>query len=103
MEAALRIEPAPDSLSALVLAGDLTAATAPVLAEPLQALGRKDVSEIQLDLTDVRGIDATGLAILVSAARSFGAEGGTVLLCGLAPHLMRIFEVTGLVRYFEFA
>jgi anti-anti-sigma factor len=88
--------------SRLILAGDLDMATAPLLDRAVDVLVRQGKTKLEIDFAEVRFIDSKGLAILVSASRKLGSDGPSLVLSGLTPSLMRIFEVTGLLRFFDF-
>jgi anti-sigma B factor antagonist len=86
----------------ILLTGDVDMATAPMLDERVDTLVRDGKHKLEIDLTQVKFIDSKGLASLVSTHRKLRGEGKSLVLSGVAPSVMRILEVTGLVRYFEF-
>ena len=77
-------------------------ATAPMLDEHVDRLVRDGKHKLEIDLAHVKFIDSKGLASLVSTYRKLRGEGRSLVLIGVAADVMRIFEVTGLVRYFDF-
>lgn len=87
----------------LSLSGDLDLASAPALAQEIDDQIRAGNHSVEIDFTDVGFIDSSGLAILVRAQRKLAAEGHALVLRALSPNLMRIFDVTGLVRHFRFS
>lgn len=83
------------------VAGDLDAATAPLLRGAL-----RDVIEAQgnlylkLDLTDMAFLDSTGLSVLVEAARRLRESGGDLTLANVRGSALRVLEVTGSASLF---
>jgi anti-anti-sigma factor len=87
----------------IVLKGDVDMATAPILDEHVDGLVRDGRHRLEIDLAHVQFLDSKGLASLISTRRKLQGEGRSLVLSGVDASLMRVFEVTGLVRYFEFA
>src|SRR4051812_9116702 len=86
----------------ILLAGDFDLAAAPMVDERVDTLVRGGKHKLEIDLTHVEFIDSSGIASLVATRRKLGADGRSLVLTGAGSHLMKIFEITGLVRYFEF-
>lgn len=88
----------------IALDGELDIASTPSLRERLHS-ELADVAladpgpRVVLDLSGVTFCDASGLALLVDARRRTG-PGGTVVLDGPRPQLLRLLRVTGLDRVF---
>lgn len=85
----------------LRLAGEWDLVAAPNVDEHVDKLLRQGVCNLEIDMTDVQFIDSKALASLVSIRRKLQGDGKELRLTGLGPNLMKVFEVTGLVRYFE--
>jgi anti-sigma B factor antagonist len=79
--------------------GELDVYTAPELAELLQGID-DEVTHVLVDLTGVTFIDSAGLALLTERARKLRAHDGMMMLAIDAVGVRRIFELTGLARYF---
>lgn len=86
----------------LVLTGTLELTTVRLLDERVDSLIRDGERNLEIDLTQVEFIDSKGLASLVSTQRRLRGDDYSLVI-KVAPSAMRIFEVTGLVSYFEFA
>ncbi len=56
-----------------------------------------------IDLSRVRFLSSMMLGLLVDTWRRLREYGGRMRICGLQPHLMRVFRVTHLDRIFEFS
>ena len=79
------------------LSGELDIATSPMLSECLERL---DGQAVMVDFSDVTFIDSSGLAVLVNHHKQTGA--GKLMLQGVQPALMKVFELTGLDEVFDF-
>jgi anti-sigma B factor antagonist len=55
--------------------------------------------EVVLDFTDVEFIDSTGLTVLIDAHRTLGDQDRTLTVANAAPHIRRLFVVTGLEQF----
>ena len=76
----------------LVLVGELDALTVRDLAKALAT--RNGARHVTLDLSDLTFIDSHGLHAIVA----FAQARDTVTLTGVAPHILRVFEITGLTE-----
>lgn len=52
--------------------------------------------EVVLDFGDVTFIDSTGLTVLIDAHRTLGEQSRTLVVANARPHIVRVFNVTGL-------
>ena len=81
--------------------GSLTYKTAPDLTLRLGDAVRQHLAEgcrhLVLDFTRIHLIDSSGVT-LVSAMRNLVTPHGTLQLCALRPHVVKIFELLGLTR-----
>src|SRR3954451_16570880 len=87
----------------ILLAGNFDMAAAPIVDAHVDSLIRAGKLKLEIDLTEVEFIDLKGVASLVSTRRKLGREGRSLVLTGAGRQMMRIFELTGLARYFEIA
>jgi anti-sigma B factor antagonist len=83
----------------LSLAGELDLAAAPVLQEQLDRAVRGG-GVVVVDLSGLPFIDSSGLHMLVGAERQLRASGGQLVLVRGQRAVHRVFELTGLDRYF---
>lgn len=81
------------------LAGELSAAGAPVLREQLLGLLRPGSSRLVADLSGVSSCDAIGLAVLVGGARRARRLGGFLHLAAVSPQAAHVLRATGLHRH----
>ena len=78
------------------LAGDLDVATAPLVAEHLQAAFATDAAELVIDATELEFVDSSGLGLLLTVHKRSAAEGKGFSLRGVRPQLLLLLQVTGL-------
>ena len=83
----------------LTLRGELDLATVPLLQEHLDRAVRGR-GTVVIDLSGLRFIDSSGLRVLVRAERQLRASGGRLVLVRGPRAGRRVFELTGLDRYF---
>ena len=81
------------------LAGELDLAAASEFRECLHDLLGESVT---LDFTDVTFMDSTALSVLVSVQKRVAVAGGELILHGIQPAQMRVFEICGLIESFNF-
>jgi anti-anti-sigma factor len=80
----------------LVLTGEIDVASAPTLADALDALSRVGATFVTVDAAAVTFIDSTGLRALVRADGVLRARGGRLHLADPSPAVRRLVELSGL-------
>jgi anti-anti-sigma factor len=55
---------------------------------------------LAVDMREATFMDSTALGALVTLRNIALERGGTVTVCNLAPHIRRVFEITGLLDAF---
>ena len=75
-------------------------AVKPHLKQACAARVAAGAKAVVIDLTDVGLVDSCGLSLLISLKKSVDAENVRFALCGLAPVILRLFEITKLDRAF---
>ncbi len=87
---------------ALVVAGDLDAASAESMERALRSAEaeRDRRSPLVVDLRGVAFMDSSGLRTLVAASLRAGRRGTRVTLRNVGPELSRLLEITGLCDQF---
>jgi anti-sigma B factor antagonist len=65
------------------------------------ALAQNGISILVVDLAAVESLDSAGLMALLSTHKLAGTLGRSCRLCGVAPSIRIIFELTQLDRVFE--
>lgn len=85
--------------SVVLIAGDLDLLTAPKLRACLRDFTGQTVT---LDFSEVTFMDSSALSVLVTAYKKAFQTGGRIVLSGVQPAQMRLFEVTGLTEDLNF-
>lgn len=83
------------------VSGELDLAGAPLLQEHLLEAAQAEVSEVVVDLEHTTYIDSSGLDVLVSAHKRLATSGGELIIRSSTPRSLRLFEISGLSRYFN--
>ena len=80
-------------------AGDLDLATAPLVADHMEALAASgDVAHVVVDLEDVTFFDSTGVALLLGSWRRAQREGWELTIINTPPGARSVLELCGLLR-----
>lgn len=80
------------------LKGDVDLHRAPELHDRLVKITGDRPGRIVVDLTNVRYIDSSGVATLISAFQRVNQYGGTLSLAGMQPRVRSVFEIAQLER-----
>jgi anti-sigma B factor antagonist len=80
--------------------GEIDVATAPELRTQLVDLVGEGRTKLIVDLQAVDFLDSTGLGVLVSTVKRARSGGGDLTLVCTHPHLLKVFEITGLTKVF---
>jgi anti-anti-sigma factor len=95
------IEDASQGRTIVKLSGELDIAGAPDLREELLAiLSRRTLSHLILDLSKLRFIDSSGIAVFVNTERRARLLGCTFALVAPQAPVSRVLQVCGLDQYF---
>jgi anti-sigma B factor antagonist len=81
-----------DDRTIVRLSGELDLVTAPGFADALRSAN----SEIVIDCSDLRFLDASGLGVLAQASERAERDGHSLMVVNARPLAQRVFEVTGL-------
>jgi anti-anti-sigma factor len=89
------IERHPDGCALVVFTGQITLGSSLSMVESqIRTVINDGVHKVVFDLTDVGFIDSAGLGMLVYAYGSLAAKGGALRLCGVAPRILSLLELT---------
>lgn len=80
----------------LVVHGELDVSTSPELQTRLLSLIERGHTMAIVDLSDVSFIDSTALGVLVSVLGQLRELHGELRLVITEPHVLKVFEITGL-------
>jgi anti-sigma B factor antagonist len=81
--------------------GDVDMSRAPSFREHVRVAQSGRPSRLVIDMASVEYMDSSGLATLVEAMRNTKAAGTELVLCGLNPRVMAIFEIARLHQFFR--
>lgn len=90
-----------NGVSLVRLAGRFDAQTAATVDEGLQKAIADGGGKVLLDLTKVEYISSAGLRVLLSTAKRLTASSGKLVLCGLQPYVLEVFDVAGFTSIFN--
>lgn len=91
-----------DRVWVLAVSGELDQESAPQLRAALDDLPFTDGSVLVTDLGGLDYCDSTGITVLVTAHQRARRTGALLLLAGVVPELLRVFEIVGLDQLFSF-
>lgn len=91
-----------DGTATISLSGEVDVYTSPRVKQEIVDLLNQGVSRLVVDVSQVEYLDSTGLGVLIGGLkRAREHEGDLRLICD-NPRILRIFEITGLTKIFEF-
>lgn len=95
-----------DERTEVIAHGEVDVATAPALRGALGEAEMRHLDDgvngpIAVDLSGVTFIDSTGLGVLLGSARRGRRAGHEVVLRNPVPTVLRVLEITGLLRVFR--
>ncbi len=80
--------------------GEIDVATAPALREHLAVHEEEGVGAVVVDLLGVSFLDSTALGVLVGSFKRVRESGGDLKLVIAEPRILKVFEITDLIRVF---
>lgn len=89
-----------DDLATLTVVGDLDLDTGPLLADALAAPEVEAASRVEIDATDLRYCDSSGIRVLVVARETASERGVTLVLRNVNGAVAKVLEITGLLETF---
>jgi anti-sigma B factor antagonist len=84
----------------LDLTGEVDSYNAPRLKDKMVLLIEEGKTDLILNLTGVEYIDSTGLGTLVAGLKRATEKGGTVRIICPNPPILKVFQITNLVKVF---
>jgi anti-anti-sigma factor len=95
----MQLEPSPEGIRLLVLAGEIDLATSGGFRAELDAALAEEVSLVA-DFAEVAFMDSTMLRELLAAHRELGAAGRRFVLAAPQPAILRLLDLTGTSGFF---
>jgi anti-sigma B factor antagonist len=84
----------------VAVVGEIDVATAPTLAEHLSVHEEAGAAAVIVNLLGVSFLDSTALGVLVGSFKRLREAGGTLKLVIAEPRILKVFEITDLIRVF---
>ena len=78
----------------LAIAGSMDSTTSPEAQKALDGI-LASASKVALDFTELDYISSAGLRVLLGAAKTLLASGGSLRIFGLNPSVREVFEISG--------
>lgn len=85
----------------IVICGEVDIHTSPKLKAEFTKLFERDQYCIVVDMLNTEFFDGGGLGILVWALKQCREAGGTTVVVCTAPHIVKVFNITGMDNVFE--
>ena len=87
----------------LALSGitELNGADSAAFRDEARAALRSETTTIDVDLSQTRFVDSSGLGALIALHKTMCARGGSVRIVDPAPSVLQVLELTRLHRVFE--
>ncbi len=80
---------------------ELNATNSTALRDEARAALTDDVDTVDIDLSQARFVDSSGLGVLISLHKTLCGRGGAVRILNPTPSVLQILELTRLHRVFE--
>jgi len=90
-------------VSVVALAGRFDAQSAGQVDLSLQSSLQQGGQKLLVDMNRVEYVSSAGLRVLLAAAKKSSSLGGRLVLCGLQPYVLEVFEVAGFTSIFQIA
>lgn len=89
-----------EGVPVVAVVGEIDVATAPALAEHLGVHEEAAAPAVVVDLLGVSFLDSTALGVLVGSFKRLRESGGVLKLVIAEPRILKVFEITDLIRVF---
>lgn len=82
------------------LRGELDLSVAPDLRKVLEPLVGNDDEDLIINLKELKYIDSTGIGILLSILKARQGMSGRFFVNEIPDHIRKLFELTGIAKFF---
>ena len=86
-----------DSAIRLAVVGELDLSTSPALEDAMAQAGA--AARVEVDLSEMRFMDSSGLAVLLAARKRAEADGVALTIAAPQEHVRRLMELTGTAKF----
>jgi anti-sigma B factor antagonist len=87
-----------DGRAVLDLYGDVDAYTGPSLSGYLDAAVNENAGDVHLNLSKVKFVDSSGIAVFVAAAKRLRDRGNDLVVEATPPNVAKVLEMTGVTK-----
>ena len=98
MAATFQVSTTPEGVVRVAIGGDLDSLTTRGLRDELQALLERKPRRLEVDLSQLRTIDSSGVGMLVSLYKGMRSSGGQLTITGVRDQPLAIFRLLKLDR-----
>ena len=91
-----------EDVAVIVLGGEVDVYASPQLKQEMTNLLNSGAVTLVVDLSAVEYLDSTGLGVLIGGLKRARERSGDLRLVCDNVRILRIFEITGLTKIFEF-
>ena len=88
-------------ITVVSLTGRFDAQSAGQVDASLQQAVQGAAARLVVDMAKVEYVSSAGLRVLLAVAKKVGSGGGRLVLCGLQPYVLEVFEVAGFTAIFQ--
>jgi anti-sigma B factor antagonist len=99
-ELGMATETGENGVAVIALSGELDLYTCPEFKEELLRLIGEGAALVVVDLTQTTFIDSTALGVLIRGVERLKMNDGRLVVACADPNIVKVFEVTGLNRFF---
>lgn len=85
----------------VALSGRFDAQSAGEVEENIKTSTEGSSQNLLVNMAGVEYVSSAGLRVLLATAKRLGAQGGKLVLCGLASYVWEVFEVAGFTTIFQ--
>jgi anti-sigma B factor antagonist len=79
----------------------IVAATLSELRAKMRGMVEDGVQELEIDLTDVKMVDSSGIGLLISAFNSLRKVGGRFAVTHASPEILELFQTMRMHQHFS--
>ena len=80
---------------------ELSATTAPALRDNFRAALKPETSAVEIDLSDTKFLDSSGLGALISIQKTMATRQGSICVVNPTSTVLQVLELTRLHRVIE--
>lgn len=80
---------------------ELSATTAPALRDSFRAALKPETSAVEIDLSDTKFLDSSGLGALISIQKTMATRQGSICVVNPTSTVVQVLELTRLHRVIE--